>query len=55
MNLFEERLRKQVERTKQEAAEKAAKDFEKSLTIHYFEVDRIMHAQAVQEHTKVAG
>jgi hypothetical protein len=35
MNFYEERIRKQVERSKQEAADKAAKEYEKSLTVQY--------------------
>jgi P2-related tail formation protein len=35
MNLFEERIRKQIEKSKQEAAEKTAKEYEKSLTAQY--------------------
>jgi hypothetical protein len=35
MNFYEERIRKQVEKSKQEAAEKAAKEYERSLTVQY--------------------
>jgi len=35
MNLFEERIRKQIEKSKEEAAEKAAKEYERSLTVQY--------------------
>jgi len=35
MNLFEERIRKQIEKSKKEAAEKAAKEYERSLTVQY--------------------
>ena len=35
MNLFEERIRKQIEKSKKEAADKAAKEYEKFLTVQY--------------------
>ncbi len=35
MNLFKERIRKQIEKSKKEAAEKAAKEYERSLTVQY--------------------
>ncbi len=35
MNLFEERIRKQIEKSKKEAAEKDAKEYERSLTVQY--------------------
>ena len=51
MNRFEERLKKQVERTKQEDAERAAREFEKSLTSRYLSLSNSTPEMTVTEST----
>jgi hypothetical protein len=52
MNLFEERIRKQIEKSKKEAAEKAAKEYERSLTIQYQPIHNVTVEMATVTETQ---
>ncbi len=53
MNLFEERIRKQIEKSKKEAAEKAAKEYERSLTVQYQPIHNVTVEMATVTETQV--
>ncbi len=52
MNLFEERIRKQIEKSKKEAAEKAAKEYERSLTVQYQPIHNVTVEMATVTETQ---
>jgi hypothetical protein len=52
MNLFEERIRKQIEKSKKEAAEKAAKEYERSLTVQYQLIHNVTVEMAIVTETQ---
>ncbi len=51
-NLFEERIRKQIEKSKKEAAEKAAKEYETSLTAQYQPIHNVTVEMATVTETQ---
>ena len=52
MNLFEERIRKQIEKSKKEAAERAAKEYERSLTVQYQPIHNVTVEMATVTETQ---